>query len=135
MATTTLALGTVPQKIVDVGPALTTSYVAQATFDTHGAESLGIQFRNVKGGETSTEVLFEAQIRDTGAWVALPVSKSVTVVTNAANATLATQFYLGFNVTQFRIRAKTSGSANATTRVEIWGLLSAPTFPLIGTAF
>lgn len=136
MATTITALGSVPQKIVDAGTAtITTSYTAQVTFDTHGAEYIGFMYNYTRGAETSLQCIIEALIRDTGEWVALPITNSLVVQTDIASAARAFQVRLSRDVGQLRIRAKTTGAGNATTRLEIWGMLSAPTFPIIGLIY
>lgn len=136
MSQTITALGTVPQSILDVGPALTTSYVTQVTFDTHGSEYVGFQMTYTKGGETSLQVSFEVQLRTTGEWVALPVVSNSTIqTTDAASTTRAFQMYVGRATSSMRIRAKTVGTANGTTRLQISGMLSGATYPIIGQAF
>jgi len=136
MSQTITALGTVPQSILDIGPALTTSYTVQATFDTHGAEYIGFQMTYTKGGETSVQMSFEVQLRTTGEWVALPVVQNSLIQTSdAASTSRAFQLYVGRATSSMRIRAKTVGAANGTTRVQLSGMLSGPTYPIIGQAF
>lgn len=133
MSQTITALGTVPQRILSVGPALTTSYVTQVTFDTHGAEFASFTMSYTKGGETSLQTSYEVQLRTTSEWVALPVVVNNLVQTSdAASTTRACQFYLGRDVSSMRIRAKTVGAANGTTALIVDGMLSAPTYPIIG---
>lgn len=130
--TTTTATGTVPQLIFSGGPALTTSYVTQVQFDTHGAEYIGFQMSYVKGGETSLQTSFEVLFNGRTDWIVVPVIDGAAQPSDAASVSRAFQVFLGKDAQQIRIRAKTTGAANGTTAVNIWALLSAPTFPITG---
>lgn len=136
MATTITALGSVPQKIVDARVAtITTSYTEAVLFDTHGAEGVGLLFTYTKGAETSLQCIFEAKIRQTGEWAAIPITAALVTLSDTANTSRAFQLKCGRDVSQLRVRAKTTGAGDATTRLEIWGMLSAPTTPIIGNIY
>lgn len=134
MSQTITALGTVPQRILSVGSAsLSTSYQTLVTFDTHGAEFASFTMNYTKGGETSLQTSFEVQLRTTGEWVALPVVvNSLIQTSDTASTTRAFQFYVGRDTSSMRIRAKVVGTANGTTALIVDGMLSAPTYPIIG---
>lgn len=136
MTTTTTALGTVPQKILDIGSSsLSTSLTQSVLFDTHGAEFIGFQYTYTKGGETSLRTSYEVKITATGEWVALPVSSSLIQPVDTSTTSRAFQFFLGKDVSQMRVRTQIVGTANGTTNLKLWAMLSAATFPVIGSTY
>lgn len=138
MSTTTTALGTVPQLIVDaVAADFTEAYTTQVQFDTHGAEFIGLQMTYVKGAEAGVRVHAQAKLIADGTWVSLPLLTTAVVTTDTANASRAIQLYVGREVNEIRIQAlrTTATPGNGTTSLKIWGMLSAPTLPIVGGTF
>lgn len=135
MATTTTALGTVPQLIVDAGTTvLTASFATLVEFDTHGAEFIGFQMQYTKGGETGVSLTVQAKLISDGSWVTLPILPTRAETSDTATTSRAFQLYVGREVNALRIQGKvTAGTDNSTKVLRVWGMLSAPTFPIIGT--
>lgn len=135
MATTTTALGSVPQLIVDAGTTvLTASFATLVEMDTHGAEFIGFQMEYVKGGETGVSLTLQAKLITDGSWVTLPILPTRAETSDTASASRAFQAYVGREVNALRIQGKvTAGTDNSTKTLKVWGLLSAPTFPIIGS--
>lgn len=134
MATTTTATGTVPQLIVDaVAADLGTSFAALATFDTHGSEFISFQMSYTKGSETSVETSVEVLAKDRTDWLVVPVIQGGdSQHSHTATVNRAFQVFLGRDITQMRVMVKRTGVANGTTALQMWALLSAPTFPITG---
>lgn len=137
MATTITALGTVPQKIVDaLGAALTqTTMTTLVTFDTHGSETIGFQLTYTKHSETNLSFSVEVQIRETGEWFVVPATLTAAQPVYTATTSTAFEVYVGRHVSQMRIRANTTGAPGANARLEVWGMLSGSTYPIIGGAY
>lgn len=135
MATTTTALGTVPQLIVDAGTTvLTSSFADLVELDTHGAEFIGFQMQYTKGGESGVSLTVQVKLIEDGSWVTLPILPTRAETSDTASASRSFQLYVGREVNALRIRGKvTGGTDNAAKTLKVWALLSAPTFPIIGT--
>lgn len=136
---TTTALGTVPQEIVNLdGTALVTStgvFTTLAEFDTHGSERIAFQVSAEKGA-TYSELDVVFQVRDAGDGVYYDAPTSLARVffdpEALTPAVEAFTIFLGRNIDKIRIQYQTVGSPDANSNLVISGMLTAPTYPIIG---
>jgi hypothetical protein len=138
MSQTTTALGTVPQEIVNLdGTALVTStgvFTTLSEFDTHGSERIAFQVSAEKGTYTVLDVVFQVRDAGDGTYYDAPTSLSRVFFDPEAEAPAVAAFtlFLGRNIDKIRIQYLTAGAPDAASNLVISGMLTAPTYPIIG---
>jgi hypothetical protein len=137
MSQTTTALGTVPQTIVSlVGADLIdqAAYSSVSEFDTHGSERIAFQVSATRGAYTALDVVFQVRDAEDSTYYDAPTSLSRVHFDPGSTAVdEAFTIQLGRNIDKVRILYKTDGGGNEVTgSLVIKGMLTAPTYPIMG---
>jgi hypothetical protein len=129
-----LGVGEYTQVLTIVGTGLTTAYTAnRVALPTYGATAVNFTVDYTKGGETGAFIQVEVYDADLDAWSVLPFNEATLVakVADAVNlddgslyvsATGSYRFIVPKILrtdTQIRVSARSDGSANGTTRLNV----------------